>query len=69
MDTPCADNGRAERPASGLKGLIVALLLGCAILATLAACGNEDLIFPGAFAPTFTPGNTATPVFTPTELP
>lgn len=48
-----------------LGTLIGALLLLAWLIGLVHACGNEDLIFPGMFAPTQTAGNTATPV--PTE--
>ncbi len=44
-----------------------------ALLAFLAvsipACGEEDLVIPGAPAPTSTPESTATPSPTPTQTP
>jgi hypothetical protein len=48
-------------PRAHLRTLLGALVLLVWLIAFVHACGTDDLIFPGDFAPTPTAGNTATP--------
>ena len=55
-----SENGSKVQRAQ-VRTLAGALLLFVWLLAFVHACGTDDLVFPGMFAPTPTAGNTATP--------
>lgn len=44
-----------------LAALVVSILLFLAVAGGVAACGDDDLFFPGELPPTSTPRPTSTP--------